>query len=79
MTKTETDVNVKLGDKSDDNSKFDNSFGNLGFFRPQYDCFGVVNSTGLTVYASGWTLLPGIGCIIIKKMIFFLKKYFFFC
>ena len=50
----ETDGNVKLGDENEDSSKFENTFSNLGFLRPQYDPCGPSDACGLSVYACGW-------------------------
>ena len=53
-TKTETDANVKLIDKSDDSSKFDHFKSNLGCLHPQYILGGHSDLHGLSVYACGW-------------------------
>ena len=45
--KTEKDVNIKIGRKSDDSSKFEHSFWKVEVFLPQYDHGGSSDVGGL--------------------------------
>ena len=49
--RAETDVDVNLGRKSDDSSKFENLFWKVEVFLPQYDHCASTDVGGLSGYA----------------------------
>ena len=50
-TKTETDANINEGHKSEDNSKFESSFGHVVIFPNTYDHCGYFYVFRMSVYA----------------------------